>query len=388
MPIAALSCPECGQPAIARPTTTARPRRGAVPAFLHADGRPLCSTTILGRLTRAWPVDPAATAAPAVPGLLARPVRHPCRTAGTAMPVILLAGGPVIADARGLIDCAATAATGGCGWRTGGPDPDGTEIAVPVGRGCWLDASTVQDFIVALAQAGRLLPYQVSGLVPGYLDPDRCRALANWLHHHTTNQPGPARSPEGGFAVAAAYASGWLAWVADHGGARLLRTDPTPADTRTRASSGQPNTPVSPPVLAALLPTSGKTAGSAGSWNAVLTDLVAAGSRDGANAADWWAQDTVGGRSTGDATTTARTLLAGIDDGDPRVLDLLPRLPEPDTEQAGDLYREATDAHAPGWEDLDHLRRQEAIAVYRDAYDTAAEQRAAWHCRTAGDLAA
>ncbi|MDG4795026.1 hypothetical protein [Micromonospora sp. WMMD1082] len=364
---AALSCPECGRPAIGRPAGTTRPRRGTMPAFLHADGRPLCSTTLLGQPTRAWPVDPAATAAPTVAGLLARPVRHPCRTTGTAIGVTLLAGGPVIADARGLIDCAAT---GGCGWRTGGPDPAGTLIAVPAGRGCWLDAATVQHHVVALAGAGHLLPYQVSGLVPGYLDPDRCRALAAWLHRHTTSQPAPdpARRPVVGSAVATGYASRCLAWVADHGGARVLRTGPTSADTRMRAGSGHPDSPVSAPP--------------------VLTDLVATGSRDGANAADWWAQDTVGGRSTGDVTTKARTLLAGIDDGDPRVLDLLPRLPEPTMEDAGELYREATGAHAPRWEDLDPLRRQEAIAVYRDAYDTAAEQRAATHCRTAAELAA
>ncbi|ROO62997.1 hypothetical protein EDC02_5006 [Micromonospora sp. Llam0] len=376
MPTPALSCPECGQPAIARPATASTPRRGTVPTFRHADGRPLCPTTLLGQPGRAWPIDPDTTAAPAVAGLLARPMRHPCRTTGTAIGITLPAGGPVIADSRGLIDCAATAATGGCGWRTGGPDPAGTPIAVPAGRGCWLDATTVQHHVVALAYAGHPLPYQVSGLVPGHLDPDRCRALAAWLHRHATSHPTPcpALPPVGG------YASRWLAWVADHGGAHVLSTDPTAADTRMRASSEHPSSP--PPA------TTGQTAASAGSWNAVLTDLAAAGNRDGTNAADWWAQDTVGGRATGDVTTTARTLLAGIDDGDPRVLDLLPQLSEPDTNDAADLYREATGGHTPHWEDLGQLRRQEAIAVYRDAYDTAAERRTTSHLRTVAGLAA
>jgi hypothetical protein len=371
----ALSCPECGQPAIARPTTTTKPRRRRVPGFLHVDGRPLCATTVLGRPMPGWPVDPATTAAPAQPGLLARPVRHPCRTTGTAIGVTLLAGGPVIADARGLIDCAATAAIGGCGWRTGGPDPAGTPIAVPAGSGCWLNATTVQHHVVALAQAGHLLPYQVDGLTPGHLDPARCRALAAWLHRHTTGHPDSGPTLASGPAVAAGYASRWLAWVADHGGARILRTDPTMP-------------PPASVLTAPLAATTGKMLVAGGSWDQAVTQFGAAGRRDGANAADWWAQDAVGGRATGDVATAARTLLAGIDDGDPGVLDLLPRLPEPNAQEAADLYREATSAAAPAWDDLDQPRRREAIAVYRDAYDTAAEQRAAWHCRTVDDRAA
>ncbi|WP_233624619.1 hypothetical protein [Actinoplanes sp. ATCC 53533] len=389
MPTAALACPECGQPAIARPATAPASRRGTMPTFLHADGRPLCRTTIAGESMPSWPVDPATTAAPALPGLLARPVRHPCRTTGTAIGVTLLAGGPVIADARGLIDCATTAATGGCGWRTSGPDPAGTSTAVPAGQGCWLDASTVQHLVVILSEAGHPLPYQVSGLAPGYLDPDRCLALAGWLHRHTV--PGPARWAEEVFTGTAGYGSRWLAWVADHGGARILRTGQTPAADRRRAPRrhhpivATPATavPGTPPLA-----TTGEAPASAASWHTVLTEIGTAATRDGVNAADWWAQDTVGGRTTGDVTTAARQLLAGIDDGDPRVLDLLPRSPEPDAEEAGDLYGEATGADAPGWDDLNPTRRVQAIAAYRDAYDSAAQQHAAWHCRTVATRAA
>lgn len=383
MPTPALACPECGQPAIARPGAAPRPRRSTVPEFLHADGRPLCRTTIAGRPIPAWPIDPVTTAAPALPGLLARPVRHPCRTTGTAIGVTLLAGGPVIADARGLIDCAATAATGGCGWRTSGPDPAGTSTAVPAGRGCWLDASTVQHLVVILADAGHPLPYQVSGLAPGYLDPDRCLALAGWLHRHTAR---PALSAEDTFTGTAGYGSRWLAWVADHGGARILHTGQTPVADRRRAPRGHPVAATAVP--GALPPATTGEAASADSWNTVLTDIGTAGRHDGANAADWWAQDTVGGRTTGDVNSAARTLLAGIDDGEPRVLDLLPRSPEPEAEEVGDLYGEATGADAPGWDDLDHTRQVQAIAVYRDAYDTAAQQRAAWHCHTVATRAA
>lgn len=139
-------------------------------------------------------------------------------------------------------------------------------------------------------------------------------------------------------------------------------------------------------MLAALssTPAAFEPAAFADPWNTVLTDLRVAGSRDAANAADWWAQDTVGGRTTGDVTTTARRVLAG----NPHVLDLLPQLTEPEAEQAGELYGEATGADAPRWDDLDRTRRRGAIAVYRDAYDTAAQQRAAWHCRTVDSRAA
>lgn len=57
------------------------------------------------------------------------------------------------------------------------------------------------------------------------------------------------------------------------------------------------------------------------------TDL---GAEHGANAAEWWLQDTVGGRARGgtdwrsSAEANARTILRGIDDGDPAVLDTLP----------------------------------------------------------------
>src|SRR6266542_7019281 len=59
-------------------------------------------------------------------------------------------------------------------------------------------------------------------------------------------------------------------------------------------------------------------------WQHTLAVLRQAGQNAGADAADWWAQDTVGGRATGDSTATARAVLAGIDDGDPAVLDALP----------------------------------------------------------------
>ncbi len=125
----------------------------------------------------------------------------------------------------------------------------------------------------------------------------------------------------------------------------------------------------------------------AAAWLHILEALRQAGQRAGAGAADWWAQDTVGGRATGDTTATARAVLAGIDDGDPAVLDALPVCDLSgqwaNTPTEADLYAHAVPPDAPGWDDLDTPRRDEAIEAYRDGFDTAAGERVAEHCRTA-----
>lgn len=48
------------------------------------------------------------------------------------------------------------------------------------------------------------------------------------------------------------------------------------------------------------------------------------GRQHGASAAEWWHQDALGGRATGDRTALARQVQLGIYDGDPAVLDMLP----------------------------------------------------------------
>ncbi len=124
----------------------------------------------------------------------------------------------------------------------------------------------------------------------------------------------------------------------------------------------------------------------AAAWQYTLAVLRQAGQDAGVGAADWWAQDTVGGRATGDTATTAGALLAGIDDGDPAILDALPACDlsgEGDAPTEADAYAEAAPHDAPGWDDLDTTRRDEAIAAFRDGFDTAAQDRVADHCRTA-----
>jgi hypothetical protein len=62
------------------------------------------------------------------------------------------------------------------------------------------------------------------------------------------------------------------------------------------------------------------------------------GAEHGENAASWWDQDAIGGRSQGDPVETAKLVLQGIDDGDPMVLDSLP---------APDLSGEWADGYTP-----------------------------------------
>src|SRR2546423_13376042 len=120
-------------------------------------------------------------------------------------------------------------------------------------------------------------------------------------------------------------------------------------------------------------------------WSAVLDALRAAGMDGGTTAADWWAQDTVGGRATGDTTRTARAVLAGIDDGDPAVLDALPGCDRSNEDRPphAQLYAEAAPAGAPPWTALDPRQREEAADAYRDGVDTAVQDRITEHCRAA-----
>jgi hypothetical protein len=122
-------------------------------------------------------------------------------------------------------------------------------------------------------------------------------------------------------------------------------------------------------------------------WRVVLDTLCLAGERAGRNAADWWAQDAVGARASGDAAATSRAVLAGIDDGDPLVLDGLPACDlsgrSADTPTEADVYTDAAPDEAPGWDDLDQPHRDQAIDAYRDAFDTACRDQVTEHCRTA-----
>jgi hypothetical protein len=120
-------------------------------------------------------------------------------------------------------------------------------------------------------------------------------------------------------------------------------------------------------------------------WQATLQRLRDAAAEAGRNAADWWAQDAIGGRSTGDVQATAARTLAGIDAGDPAVLDGLPRLDESgrqeDDHSAAERYAAATGPADTTWAVLDEPRRGETTDAYRDTFDTAVLDRITDLCR-------
>lgn len=93
------------------------------------------------------------------------------------------------------------------------------------------------------------------------------------------------------------------------------------------------------------------------------------GREHGAAAAEWWEQDSIGGRAAGDTTAMARRVVRGIEDGDPAVLDCLPG-PRSDFGQT-ELEDDC------GWEEPDrsdglaHARWAAARPRLWEAYETA-----------------
>ncbi len=144
------------------------------------------------------------------------------------------------------------------------------------------------------------------------------------------------------------------------------------AGDRIRALD-DPTAPPSDPTVAQ--PVAGPT----------LAAVAAAGTAAGHAAAEWWAQDTIGGRVSGDVTATARRVLAGINDGDPAILDTLPH-PDPAGPDGGPRGYAAAGADLPAWSALTTDQRD----AYHDAYITAMLNRVGHLCRTAinpdGDL--
>ncbi|WP_328372737.1 DUF4314 domain-containing protein [Micromonospora zamorensis] len=138
------------------------------------------------------------------------------------------------------------------------------------------------------------------------------------------------------------------------------------------------------PVTTTPPPTDGLV-GEAAGWAAALQRMRAAGTEAGRTAAEWWAQDAIGARASGDTRLAARRVLAGIADGDPAVLDALPRFTSAAeaVDTAGwELFADAT-GDVSGWFGLRIQQRDEAMTVYRDAFDTAATDRVADLCHLA-----
>jgi hypothetical protein len=121
-------------------------------------------------------------------------------------------------------------------------------------------------------------------------------------------------------------------------------------------------------------------------WAKTLDQLAEAGRQHGVDAAGWWQQYALGGRTTGDVTATAARVLAGLDNLEPRVLDTLPVAPFSDTlhEQ---VYTEHASRLATAWTRLRPSQRVAAVDAYRDAYESALHQQVEDYCRQVLDTA-
>jgi len=116
----------------------------------------------------------------------------------------------------------------------------------------------------------------------------------------------------------------------------------------------------------------------------LLRAARADGAATGHSLAEWWAQETIGGRATGNVKTRARRILAGIDDGDPAVLDGLPATePITATDVSGDNRPERSNeaAAVPGWPAPTAREPDELSDAYLDSAHQAIVERVAQMCR-------
>ncbi|QGN49793.1 DUF4314 domain-containing protein [Micromonospora sp. WMMC415] len=116
-------------------------------------------------------------------------------------------------------------------------------------------------------------------------------------------------------------------------------------------------------------------------WERVLDALGTGGAAAGRSAAEWWAQDVLGGRAPGDVRERPREILAGIDNGDPAMLDGLPVADRYALEHDADRYAEHAPPDAPAWEELTVRQLDEARWAWCDGFDGAAEAEVARQCR-------
>lgn len=107
--------------------------------------------------------------------------------------------------------------------------------------------------------------------------------------------------------------------------------------------------------------------------------IAQAGAAAGHDAAAWWEQDTLGGRATGDTRARAATILRGLDDIDPAVLDALPTAPA----DLSDIYCDAITPDAQAWSALDETDRDTLHGTFREAFDAALHDEVSRLCRNA-----
>ncbi|MBQ0905472.1 DUF4314 domain-containing protein [Micromonospora sp. U21] len=116
-------------------------------------------------------------------------------------------------------------------------------------------------------------------------------------------------------------------------------------------------------------------------WQQALDALRAAGATAGNEAAQWWAQDVIGGRAHGNVAATARRILGALDDGDPEVLDGLPAADRYAQAHDRDRYAEAAPDGAPTWIELTGGRRDETRWAWCDGFDQGVTDEVARQCR-------
>jgi hypothetical protein len=104
------------------------------------------------------------------------------------------------------------------------------------------------------------------------------------------------------------------------------------------------------------------------------------GREDGDGAAGWWIQENGGGRDTRGAKALgemAERVLTGIDDGDPEILDAIPR-PDlsgewADRMTADDLVEGLTGIDRADWTEKIQDARGDLCDAYEDAFDRACQ---------------
>ncbi|MFV2102110.1 DUF4314 domain-containing protein [Micromonospora sp. LOL_024] len=115
-------------------------------------------------------------------------------------------------------------------------------------------------------------------------------------------------------------------------------------------------------------------------WQRALTALREAGLAAGRDAAQWWAQETIGGRAHGDVARTARDVLTGIEAADGRDIDGLP-FADRDDAAGRARYAEHVPPDAPAYTDLTGRQADQARQAWCDGFDQAVEVEAARQCR-------
>jgi len=108
-----------------------------------------------------------------------------------------------------------------------------------------------------------------------------------------------------------------------------------------------------------------------------LVIVYATGQQAGSNAADRWAQDTFTGGA--DSVSQAQTVLDGIADGEPTVLDTLPAMPEVGDPIGPDMIA-AVNSGTSGWRTLGARERTEAHQMYCDGFEAGLLDRAVDRC--------